>query len=395
MRLLIVILTLCCTATALQHSNRMQALGTDLAHLIPDYETDLYRNPCLLDRRLAGLSFEPMLFYRYGSSIYPYVVVNQMPVTLRLLNKSMGMTGQYWINYTHDLEPHEYGWRSSTFNAIRLNDLWMYRVRKAVINLYNDLDYSKITYLNSANSESIEKRTEYIVKTQISLPIRKRLSLDLKLGYGLYETCEEIDGIDIHKRRINMGLFRIGLYCRNVSKPNDFTSWYLDIGSPVTNAEIDSLPYSAYAHLADSETRFVIFAQTMTARLAIARALPVSNHGFLAVGIKNSLLFQNTSDHAEALDLRGIKNTMALPLGFEYRINTVALRFGARFRYDFGSLRAAADHEVREQSIEHEFGYDYSFGLGWQPHKSVALDLFNSGDLTYLRNWALYIKYVF
>jgi hypothetical protein len=188
---------------------------------------------------------------------------------------------------------------------------------------------------------------------------------------------------------------RIGLYCRNISSVNDFTSWYLDFGSPITNAEIDSLPYSVYSHLADSETKFVMFAQTLIARFAIIRALPVADRGFLAAGIKNSLLYQNTEDYVAALDLRGIQNTLSLPVGFEYRINTVALRFGTKFYYDFRSLRAADADALADQSIEHEFGYDYSFGFGWQPYKNLVLDVYNYGSLDYLRDWALYVKYSF
>ncbi|MGB7054612.1 MAG: hypothetical protein WBE28_04755 [bacterium] len=394
-RLIILILTLCCFAAALDYSHRIRALGTEFASLIPDYETDLYRNPYFLDRGMAGISFEPMLVFYYQQSLYQYVIVNQMPFKLRLMTKNLGLMGQYWVNYSHDLEPRDYGWRSSTFKAFRINDVWMCRIRKAVINLYNDLDYAKISYLTSTNSESVENRIEYIAKTQVSLQIRKRLNLDLKLGYGFYENRKEMDQNEIRKQRIKLGLFRIGLYCRNISSANDFLSWYLDIGSPITNTDIDSLPYSVYSHLAESETKFVMFAQTIMARLGIAKALPVTERGFVAIGIKNTFLYQNTQDLTDALDLRGIKNTLSVPLGLEYRINTVSLRFGTRFRYDFGSLHESDDNAISIQSIEHEIGYDYSFGIGWQPHKHLVLDIYNNGSLIFLRNWALYVKYLF
>ena len=180
-RLLMLILTLCCFAAALDYSHRTRALGTDFASLIPDYETDLYRNPYLLDRGVAGISFEPSHIYIYRMYQRGYIPVQQTPLTLRLMTARLGLMGKYWVNYSHGLEPREYGWSSSTYKAFRINDLWMHRVGKAVVNLYNDLDYSKITYLTSTNSESVENHIEYMAKTMVGLRIRKRLSLELKL----------------------------------------------------------------------------------------------------------------------------------------------------------------------------------------------------------------------
>jgi hypothetical protein len=394
-RTFILVLILWCSTAALDHSHRIKSLGTDFANLIPDYETDLYRDPQILNQGIAGISFEPTLVYYYRQSLYLYIPVRRVPVTLQLMYKKLGLMGQYWLNYSHELRPHDYGWHSSTYKAFRINDIWMYRVRKAVINLYNDLDYSRINYLTSTNSESIESSIEYIARTQFSLQLREPLRLDLKLGYGFYESRNEIDNSEISKQRINLGLARIGVYCRNISRANDFTSWYVVLGSPMTNREIDSLPYSVYSQLAENETEFVTFARTLMVRFAIARALPITNHGFVAVGIKNSFLYQDTENVAEANDLRGIVNMISLPIGFEYRIKAVTLRFGTRFHYDFQSLRTADESALSHQTIEHGFGYAYSFGLGWQPHKNVTLDIYNNGNLSYITDWALYVKYLF
>lgn len=394
-RLLILAFTLCCFAQTLNYSHRINALGKDFANLIPDYETDLYRNPHFLDRGIVGISFEPTYFYVYRLYEYRVVTVPQMPVKLRLMTGKLGMMGQYWMNYSHDLEPSSYGWQSSTYKAFRIQDVWMHRIQGAVINLYNDLDYSKIHYLTSTNSEETENKIEYIAKTQVSLQIRKHLNLDLKLGYGFYENSKETDNYELYKQRINLGLARVGLYCRNISGANNFMSWYVDIGSPISNTEIDSLPYSVYTHLADHETRFVTFAQTLIARFGFAKALSVTNQGFVAIGLKNTLLYQNTEDVSEDQNLRGVENTLSLPLACEYRINTVALRFGTRLRYHFQSLREADENALSNQSIQHELGYDYSFGIGWQPHKNLVFDIYNNGNLWYLRDWAIYVKYLF
>jgi len=394
-RLSVFLLTLYCSANALQYSHRIRALGTDFAYLIPDYETDLYRNPQLLDKSIIGISFEPTYVYVYRLYEYLPVSIHQMPVKLRLMTERLGMMGQYWVNYSHDLEPSDYGWQSSTYKAFRIQDLWMHRILDFTINLYNDLDYSKVYSLASTNAESIENRIEYIAKTQVSLKLRKRLNLDLKIGYGFYENSKETDRTQLYEQQINLGLARIGFYCSNMSDPNDFTTWYIDVGSPLTNTEIDSLPYSVFSSLGDDEHTVMWFAHTLLVRLGFSKSLPLNNQGFATVGIRDAFVYQNTEDVAEATDLRGIRNTLSLPLAFEYGINAVALRLGTRFCYDFHSLQEEDDNAVSEQSIEHELTYDYTVGIGWQPHKNLVIDIYNNGNLSYLRDWAIYVKYLF
>jgi hypothetical protein len=383
--------------TALDYSQRIKALGTDFAGLIPDYETDLYRNPYFLDRGIVGISFEPTFVYYYRQYLYQYIAVNQKPVKLLLMNKNMGMMGQYWANYSHDLEPGNYGWRSSTYKAFLVNDVWMYRMRKAVINLYNDLDYAKLSYLTSTNSEATEGKTEYIAKTQVSLQIRKRLNLDLKFGYGFYENSKEMDQNEILKQRINLGLFRMGLYCRSISSPNDFTSWYVDIGSPITNTDVDSLPYSVYSRVANHESEFVLLANTISSRFGAAKAVPIGDRGFLAIGFTDHFLVQNTEENQDTLEnvgLQGIVNTASIPTALEYTVNTVSFRFGAKISYTFKNLRETK-FVVIAQDLYHTLSYDYSFGIGWQPHKKVALDIYNNSNFAYLRDWAIYVRYIF
>jgi hypothetical protein len=76
-------------------------------------------------------------------------------------------------------------------------------------------------------------------------------------------------------------------------------------------------------------------------------------------------------------------------------VHTIAFRFGTRFHYDFQSLRTTDDNVLSKQRIEHELGYGYSFGIGWQPHKDFALDIYNNASLSNLRDWAIYVKYLF
>ena len=391
-RIIIAILTMLCSIQAVEYSHRIQALGADLAHLVPDYETDLYRNPQLLDRTLAGISYTPGYTYMYLTHPY-HITVNQKPVSLKLTTRNIGINGQYWFYYGHGLEPETFGWLGSTFQAYRIQDLWMSRINKTVINIYNDLDYSKIEYIDAANATSTERDLEYIIRTQTAFRVRKNLTLDLKVGFGFFEHKSEMSSYSFYDQRVNLGLARVGLFCRNITAANDFTSWYLDIGSPLSNSEIDSLPYSLYSSLLEDERVFSLAAKTLVWRLGVARAVPATRNGMFIIGAKNSLLVQSTGDVAAQTGLRGIKNRISLPVGMEHFIHTVTLRFGARLYYDFEHLREANEDFTFVQNIMHTLNYDYSFGFGWKPHKKLKLDLYNTGNLSSLYNWGLYIKY--
>ncbi|GAI26330.1 unnamed protein product, partial [marine sediment metagenome] len=93
-RLLIILLVIICFAHAIEFSQRIQALGTDFAYLIPDYETDLYRNPQLLDRGLTGITYEPSNLYQYRVPLiydrYIYIPNPCIPFTLILSSKRFG-----------------------------------------------------------------------------------------------------------------------------------------------------------------------------------------------------------------------------------------------------------------------------------------------------------------
>jgi hypothetical protein len=386
---------LCCSAWAIGTSHRITALGTDLAHLVPDYETDLYRNPQLLGRALIGISYAPDPVYYYVTYPFPPFYVQQTPISPTLTANNFGVMGEYWMNYEHGLNPTQYGWQISNFAAYRIQDLWMSRVKKLIINIYNDLDYSKIKYLTSTNSWYVNRHLEYLIKTQSAFRITKNLTLDIKIGFGFYERKREESNYLHYNQRINLGLARAGLYCRNVIAANDFTSWYFDIGSPMSNTEIDSVPYSVYSCVLDDEHIFMLSARTLLSRLGIAKAIPLTRTGMFIIGARNSFLLQCTEDVNADQGLRGIENIISLPVAIEYSLNTITLRFGTRFWYDFLHLRQASDDYVITQRINHAVDYGYSFGLGWNPHKNLTLDLYNNGDLWRLQNWAVYLKYEF
>jgi hypothetical protein len=395
-RVMILTMFVFCTMQAVEYSHRISALGTDLAHLVPDYETDLYRNPQFLDKALAGISYAPgkalMLRYSYP---YPPATVYQTPISLKFMTRTLGMMGSYWFYYQHDLEPDSYGWLTSTYATYRLQDLWMARMKNTVVNIYNDLDYSRIEYLTSTNSPTIERRLEYLIRTQAAFKIRKTLSLDIKIGFGFFESKTEISDYEVYNQRVNLALARAGLYCRKVTATNDFASWYFDIGSPLSNAEIDSLPYPVYSSVQSDERVFMLSAKTLLARFAFAKAIPITPGGMLIVGLKNVFTLQSTGDATNDTGLRGIINTISLPVGMEHSISTVTLRFGTRFFYDFETLREANEDVAITQDITHTLDYEYTFGLGWKPHKKITVDLYTDGGFWYLKDWAVYLKYAF
>ena len=220
-RVVILTMFVICAMHAAEYSHRMIALGTDLANLIPDYETDLFRNPQILQKLLAGISHQPAYGYSYRIVPYPpiYVYVSPTPISLKLMTGNLGMMGEYWFDYRHDLELDTYGWLASTFQAYRLQDLWMSRMKNFVFNIYNDLDYSKVRYVTPTNLVSTARDLEYIIRTQAAFPVRKNLVLDIKIGFGFYEHKSEMSDYAFYDQRVNLGLARVGLFCRKIRQP--------------------------------------------------------------------------------------------------------------------------------------------------------------------------------
>jgi hypothetical protein len=271
----------------------------------------------------------------------------------------------------------------------------MGKIREYVINVYNDLDYSKIDYLTSSNQHSRERLLSYMLKTQASIKLKNNITIDVKLGIGVYDRHKETDFYELYDQHINTALSRIGLYWRDISAANKFMSCYFDIGSPMSLAVIDSLPYSIYAQLEDSEDAFNWFANALMVRLAVARSLPLTSNSFVAIGLKDVLYVQKTTDAEEDLELRGIENRMSAPIGIEYNVNTISVRLGVRFFYTLQSLRESTDEFVSAQSVSHDFDYAYSLGLGWKAGNRLLIDLYNTEDIAQVRSWAIYVKYLF
>ncbi|GAI23660.1 unnamed protein product, partial [marine sediment metagenome] len=90
-----------------------------------------------------------------------------------------------------------------------------------------------------------------------------------------------------------------------------------------------------------------------------------------------------------------INNEISLPVGIEYNIKQISIRLGAKFNYVVESIQEWQTDTLVNEEINHIVNYNYSFGIGWQPNEHFVIDLYNNSDLADLRNWSIYLKYIF
>ncbi len=379
-RLLIGIMLLVCLVNGLQYSTRIKALGTDFAWLIPDYETDLYQNPQIFNKKMLGIAYD---------------VTSAQPLNIVLSSNRIGVHAKYWLEYEYELEPSYFGWQSIEDYSLYFQDLWMLRVKDEVWNVFNDGIINRYEWQNAQSYNNyVMKGLEYFIGSQTSFNIGK-LNINLKIAAGFYERLEEQNLSEIYSQRVGIPSGRIGLFYTNASQPNKFTSWFLDFGGPITTAEIRSLPYSIYLDLRDHERELKYFANAFTTRIGWAKALPIADRSFAVIGLRNDFLYQPTRDFSTGNDLQAITNSFRIPLAIEYLINKVYLRFGTIFFYNYKDLKESTDTGLVNRHISHSLNYSYSFGLGWQPNQYLSIDVNNYGYLNHLDHWSIYIKYVF
>ncbi len=379
-RLLIILLVIICFAHAIEYSHRIQALGTDFAYLVPDYETDLYRNPQLLTQKLAGISYDAN---------------SSEPLTLIFSSNRFGIYGKYWPSYSYKLISTENGWTGLKSSTFYVEDLWMLKIKNEVWNIYNEGYFSRDEYFTSDGYNSLTKMFEYIIKAQTSYNIGKSFNIDIKAAAGFYERISQTDYYDIYNQRVGLLTGRIGLFYRNNPLENKFTSWFIDLGGPITTSEIRALPYSIYADMYEYERKLKYFANTFISRISWAKGLPINDKSFVVIGWHDDFLYQRAEQTDTNITLCGIRNTLSFPLAVECVINKFSLRFGTKLCYEYEYLKESSNTAIVSQDISHQINYDYSFGLGWQPNEHFVIDLYNNSDLANLRNWSIYLKYLF
>lgn len=378
---------LVCLTYGIEHSLRIKSLGTDFAYLIPDYETDLYQNPQLLGEKLSGISFEPGL---------------NEPLTMRFLSRRFGLCSKYWGSYYS--EKHSY-YGLTNCKYININDLWMLDLRgkiwkflaDEVWNWYNDLFYNVYDRYYNSNDYHYNRMVKYLFSANGANRLHRLISLQYRTCGGIlnhYEINKYYSDKSICEHWLLLISGKLGVFYHNAEASNHFTSWYAEIGGPVANSEIDALPYSVFSDLSqDFDFRYTYFAKTFVGKIGWAKAIPINNNSFVAIGLCEHFLLQRTDRADTNIELRGLRNVLSIPIAMEYKVGKITLRTGTKVFYTINSNREWNSDSTLIYINEHKLNFGYSFGLSWQPDKHWAIDLYNNSDLSSINSWAIYLKH--
>lgn len=381
-------------AHGIEYSTRIQALGTDFAYLIPDYETDLYRDMDLFGKKMVGIGYDRASSY------------STKPAKGILLTSRFGWYGRYWGEYVRTWTGDEDYWYALHEKALYFEDVWMLDMRghiwkfmEGVWHLYNDGYYTDGKHRNSSGNQERYTKLAYFFKAQGTQKLSDVLKISSFVGAAFYWKRNQGGGVDHINELLYIPSGKVGLFYRNAATANEFTSWYIDIGGPVSTAEIDALPYSLSSDeywwfVSGTDVRIVWLANAITGKIAWVKGIPIHGDGFVAIGAVNDFLYQRTIDPDTNLTQLGIDNTLTVPLAVEYTINHVVVRFGTKCSYRYSRRRINDDTVLYSQNSSHTLHYTYSFGLGWQPVDNFLIDLQNNDALSGVRNWTIYLKYM-
>ena len=386
-KFIIILVVFVSISYGIEYSLRMRALGTNFAYLIPDYETDLYLNPNLIgEKKLKSVEYN-----RYLNS----------PLTLRWFGKRFAWGGQYWGSYDVQDKPDDY--YRKDYN-LAINDSWMLDLRDKlpkflasdVWNIRNDFLYTHY-YRYWSEIDFVKKWTlKYILKSNASIKLSSDATLVTRVAGGVYrDYWHYFDPTPVvYDKWIMLFSTRLGVYYRKNPGPNEFTSWYIDVGGPLSTSTIDQLPYSIFSNISlFDEFEFSFYAKTFIGQCGYGKSFPLSNNGFVCFGIHERFLVQHTEVADMDQYLRGINNGLSLPIAVEYNINRVAIRFGTCLSYRLELRKQWDDFSTISHRKTHWLQMKYSFGLSWQPSKKVAIDLYNDGYLERLTSWAICLTY--
>jgi hypothetical protein len=377
--ILVCLFSLAHLAGGMYYSHRIKALGTDLAWLIPDFQTDLYQDPQILSGRTIGLGFDEQA---------------STPLNAIFTSSRFGMITRLWFEYKGEQEAGYPGLQNTRDYFLQLNDLWMLKIKDEVWNIYNDVSLNRFE-INStqASDDHLLQTLEYFIKTQTSMNTGS-LKIDFKIAVGFYEHVDQYAHTNIYNQRIGIPSGRIGLFYSRVPAHNLFIRWYISLGGPISRTEIDSLPYSIYDDLADHERRIKYFGNTLIAKAAWARAWPLARQSFFVLGIRNDFIFQPVNNYATGNDLQAIVYRLKIPLAIEYLINPVYVRIGAGLVYGLETSKESNNTGLVKEQTAHQLKYVYSFGLGWRLNEYLTIDLYNQEYLERLSSWSININCV-
>jgi hypothetical protein len=389
-RLLCLFLCVVCVSYGIDYSLRIRALGTDFVNLIPDYETDLYLNPNLLgSKKLAGVSYQPGL---------------DAPVTLRVLTKRFGWTGQYWGKYSEDKIANAI---PRNVTSLHVNDFWMFDMRGKlpkfladdVWSLYNDGIYNSVRIQYSENLFDTTRTIKYLISANGSHKIGEYISVVTKVCGGIYFSYRNMRYYGSEEESYEKWLFlytgNIGFYYRNTNAANRFTSFYCVFGGPISTSGIDRLPYSIFEHLSDDiGFQYSFFARTLVTKIGFAKGIPINDQSLFTFGVRDTLLLQRTYMADTSVNMRGLRNFLSVPVAIEYSINKITFRIGTRVFYSYYGDKQWDSDSTLTRYNEHILNWGYTFGLQWKLSDHLLFDFYNDSHLNEIDDWSIYLKYV-
>jgi len=369
----------------IEYSLRIKALGPDFAYLIPDYETDLYRYTDMYTRDNKFVE-----------------VIPGVPFTVKLLTSRFGLMGEYNVNYDFYYSPTNY-WEKNYWFTI--NDLWMWDARKLlpgflgdVWNVTNDVYWydDKIIRLPSYSKNHLTK-LQYILGIPGSGNIGKYFKHYGVAACGLYLNKYNYNDYTVYlDQRLLFVSGKAGISYRRFRSDNDFVSAYIEISGPVTNAEVDALPWPVFSYmLSDIDSRISNFLQTLIARTAFVKGIPINEQSFVAFGIRNQYLCQHIDQADTNLTLTGMNNILSFPLAVEYRINAVAIRLGTHINYNISEHQEEQNNSNVRHWIDQELDWTSSCGIGWRLGSKFNFDLYKEGISLQGNDIEICFKFIF
>ncbi len=369
---------------ALEYSARIQALGAKFAYLIPDYETDLYLNPDLLGEKRMTVGYEP---------------ATELPLTFRALRSRFAYGGEVGGSLLHGRD----GSNERTEIGVTYRDFWYVDLRgmlprflaSDVWNIFDDVGIAKGASRWPSGEYDSTADFKYFGTVKEAMELGKRWNLIYQVGAGLYDHMRSAASAEFWERYdqwILISSGRVGLHYRDAPGGDKFTSLYVDIGGPVSRAEIDALPYTIFLSVPRSDGFSQrLLAHALTPKIGFASSMPL-DHGFLAVGVYDRAVLQRTEDFEGNLPLLAVTNELAFPAALEWTFGRLILRAGTGIAYQAYLTRRGRDRSAVVDTW-HRLVLNKSFGLGWQPADNLAIDLVNTGDLSSVGAWAITLKF--
>lgn len=388
MKKLVCIMAICISlSSAIEYSLRLRSLGTDFAYLIPDYITDLYLNPDLIGQ-------EKVISTEYSEDLYP-------PILLRFITGRFAWMNQYWGHYERNV--------SSVINydhtvyTLTLKDAWIADFRNILPrfiaydawNLSNDLSY----YCNTDQIRRTRRiEAKYFFSGNDRIKLNSKMSIITRAGVGLYRSYYNDLNMPSPMYDLNIILLsaRSGVYYRDQTAYNRFTSFYIDIGGPLTTYAVDHLPYSLFPSFRDGEgTEINTFARTLIGQCGFGKSIPIADSSFLCLGMSESFLIQG-KEEVDTFKV-GINNYLSLPIALEYKIQRIWIRFGLSPAYKIWSRNEwNRYHSFSNIYVEHNLELNKFFGLHWQPTKKFGIDLYKQDDyrnFSWFYNWSVCLDF--